>query len=129
MERLAAARPSTQGIGLYTHIAGPTMPPTRPGERAQAGPPVFLPRQAGPQHDTAAPGSLAPVAPEVRRVYEEMCAVLDREQRREVDESASVETIRRDLNARYGALHVPEYPPPPTARPADPLRKDTEMTA
>lgn len=121
-QRLAAARASTEGIGLYTHVAGPSRPPTQPGERARCGPPAFLPLQAGPQHDTAAPGSLAPDNPEVRRIYEELCAVLDREGRRSVDSSASVETIIRNLNARYGALHVPEYPPPnPTAEPADPL--------
>jgi hypothetical protein len=93
--------PSVQGIGLYTHVAGPPLPPPQyPHERFRKSNPTFLPIRGAKRH-----GGLQPlISDEVKAVAEKVRALVNEEEKR----VGHVDMDVKQLRERYGAVDAPE---------------------
>jgi hypothetical protein len=93
--------PSVQGIGLYTHVAGPPLPPPQyPHERFRKSNPTFLPIRGAKRH-----GGLQPlISDEVKAVADKVRALVNEEEKR----VGHVDMDVKQLRERYGAVDAPE---------------------
>jgi hypothetical protein len=94
---------STQGIGLYTHVAGPPPPaPKYPHEKYKKVDPVFLPIGGPIVFKRAGPIGV-PIDEAVKKTWREVEAAVVEEEKHIGQGDTSIE----QLKTRYGALEVP----------------------
>jgi hypothetical protein len=97
---------SVQGIGLYTHVAGPPAPPPLfPHMKylQQTSNPGFLPT-GGPKEISNAGALECPVGDDVKRAWRDVKDAVNEEKRH----VAFTEKNLDQLKARYGALDAPD---------------------